>query len=282
MKFDRDNSLLPKGAVWIDDGTDPQKDAEWLAAFHHTSRHYRLYDSYTHPFETGHPNNQILFGVVLIETDNIEISRGGILSPSPSLIAQLNQFPGRKPAKNPEATIYPEFLVGGYLDAFQFESDIGFRLGPKNIKHDKIRWKTVQSHNSIEKRHQEWRKGAAARQLKRSQMSPAQRAGEVIRKYVRVVNKNVITLDEFNFKLLSNYVYLPRTFWANCAAEVPPDLTKQFVAYLDKEFIPVEKMLFLIECFIGLGDQETRERKQLELRAVFPEIHDFWRQRALS
>lgn len=143
MNPDRDDSQLPDDAAWSDDGTDPKADANWIAAFSHTSRHYRFYDTYDHRFPTWHPDNRILFGVVLIETENIEESNGGILFPSPSMIGHLDSLPPKTTDRDPNAPLATYSQTGGSNDAFRFDSDVGFRINGINIQQDKIRWLSV-------------------------------------------------------------------------------------------------------------------------------------------
>jgi hypothetical protein len=143
MKPQRDHTLLPDDAVWVDDGTDPAADAEWLAHFQYQDRHYRLYETYNHRFQTGHPDNRILFGVVLIDSDEIERSSGGVLSPSPSMIGHLDSLPPRNSARNPERPLETYSSVGGSKSAFRFDSDVGFRLVGIEIEQDRIKWRSV-------------------------------------------------------------------------------------------------------------------------------------------
>ena len=143
MKPHRDDSLLPDDAVWADAGTDPVADAEWLARFQYTDRHYRLYDTYDHRFQTGHPDNRILFGVVLIDGDDIEISRGGELSPSPSMIKHLDSLSSQETSRDPELPLESYSQAGGSNDAFRFGSDTGFRIHGIQIKQHRMRWLSV-------------------------------------------------------------------------------------------------------------------------------------------
>jgi hypothetical protein len=109
----------------------------------YTNRHFRLYDTYNRRFQTVHPDNRILFGVVLIDGDEIETSRGGILSPSPSMIGHLDSLSPRKLPRNPESPLETYSEVGGSRDAYRFGSDIGFRLHGIQITQNKMQWQSV-------------------------------------------------------------------------------------------------------------------------------------------
>lgn len=143
MKPQRDDTLLPDHAVWADDGTDPVADAEWLARFQFTGRHYRLYETYNRRFQTGHPDNRILFGVVLIDNDEIERATGGTLSPSPSMIGHLDSLSPRKSPRNPDSPLETYRAVGGSMDAFRFGADVGLRLDGIKIEQNRIQWRSV-------------------------------------------------------------------------------------------------------------------------------------------
>jgi hypothetical protein len=146
MKPKRDDSALPENAVWADDGTDPVADAEWLASFQYTNRHYRLYDRYDDlRFLNGHPGNRILAGVVLIDGDEIEISHAGVFFPSPSMLGHLDSLSGRNPPRNPESPLETYSESGGSRDAYRFGSDVGFRLHQFQITQTKMRWRLVRS-----------------------------------------------------------------------------------------------------------------------------------------
>jgi len=153
MNLNRNNSKLPDDAVWVDDGTDYIADGEWLGKFVNTKRHFRLYDSFDHRFQTGHPDNRILFGVVMIDFDSIEDSRGGILTASPSMIGHLESLPPKTNYLDSEAALATYSQTGGSKDAFQFDSDAGFRLNGIQIKHDRMRWLSVRPLAPIKRCH---------------------------------------------------------------------------------------------------------------------------------
>lgn len=146
MNPKHDDSLLPEGAIWANDGTDPVADAEWLANFQHTDRHYRLYDKHHDlRFPNGHPGNRILFGVVLIDGDEIESSNIGMFSPSPSLIGHLDVLSGRKTPRHPEAPLETYSEGGSCRDAYPFNSDVGFRLHQFQVTQNKMQWRLVRA-----------------------------------------------------------------------------------------------------------------------------------------
>ena len=143
MKPHRDDSLLPKNAIWSDAGTDPVADAQWLANFPYTDRHYRLYDSVFRRVKAGDTYKGILFGVLLIDSEKIEESHAGLLFPSPSMIGHRNAYPGRKTPLKPEAPLEGYFCAGGPKHAYRFGSDLGYSLDGYQIRETQMRWRWV-------------------------------------------------------------------------------------------------------------------------------------------
>src|SRR5687768_5883272 len=90
-----DDSGLPEKAVWSHEGTDPAADARWLVSVQPSTRHFRLYQREPpymcpQPDESGLQESGTLFGVVVIDGQDIERSRGGLLLPSPSMLGHLD------------------------------------------------------------------------------------------------------------------------------------------------------------------------------------------------
>jgi len=156
MKSRPDRPKLPEKAVWSREGTDPAADARWLAGLQPTARHYRLYlreSPYDcpQPSEPGEPDGLDLFGVVLIDADKIEESRGGLLLPSPSMIGHLlalraasAEWDGAAPAARDPAAPIPSYRrTGGAMDAYRFDPAAGYLLGGVEVTQDRMQWQSV-------------------------------------------------------------------------------------------------------------------------------------------
>jgi hypothetical protein len=154
----RDDSELPEKAVWSDEGTDPAADARWLASLQASTRHYRLYErgypyTWPQPTESGLQESGNLFGVVVIDGDKIEESRSGLLLPSPSMIGQLDALRAAsaewdsKPVepRDPSAPLKSYRLIGGSLDAYDFDPRVGYLLDGIRISQDRMEWHWVRS-----------------------------------------------------------------------------------------------------------------------------------------
>ena len=134
---------IPRDAVPVTVGTDADADRKWLERFQYTDRHYRLFETYTRRIRVGHPNNEILFGVVLVDGNDIEACRTGIFSPSPSMIGHLNALPGKDSERHPERPLQSYRQVGGSYDAVRFGSDARFRIRISTIEENKISWRDI-------------------------------------------------------------------------------------------------------------------------------------------
>lgn len=158
----REDSELPEKAVWSDEGTDPAADARWLASLQPSARHYRLYERqipYTFPqqAESGSQESGNLFGVVVIDGNDIEQSRGGLLLPSPSMIGHLDALQAAAAEWNSVPVVPRDAAtplesyrsVGGSLDACPFDSSISFHLGGIRVTQDRVNWQWVRSLGAV-------------------------------------------------------------------------------------------------------------------------------------
>src|SRR5688572_30980070 len=88
---------LPEKAIWSYEGADPVADARWLVSVQPSTRHFRLFQrEYPYmcpqPDESGLQESGNLFGVVVIDGEDIERSRVGLFLPSPSMLGHLDAF----------------------------------------------------------------------------------------------------------------------------------------------------------------------------------------------
>jgi hypothetical protein len=154
----RDPSELPEKAVRSDEGTVPVADAVWLASLQPSARHYRLYQRdypymFPQPAESGLQEGGNLFGVVVVDGDDIEESRGGLLLPPPSMIGHLNALGAKAEEwdaaaaepRDPAAPLKSYRSIGGCLDAYAFNATVGYLLDGIGITQDRMQWRRVRS-----------------------------------------------------------------------------------------------------------------------------------------
>lgn len=160
----RKDSELPHNAIWPDAGVNPAADARWLASLTPSVRSYRLYERqspYTcpQPDESGLQPGGHLFGVVMIDGEDIRRSRSGLLLPSPSMLGHLDALRAARvkwesSVAEPRDSIMPLKScrqIGGCMDAYPFDLSVGYLLDVIRITDDRIDWQAVRSLGSVKR-----------------------------------------------------------------------------------------------------------------------------------
>jgi hypothetical protein len=105
------------------------------------------------PDESGLQESGHLFGVVVIDGEDMEQSRGGLLLPSPSMLGHLDALRAAAAEwesavaepRDPAAPLKSYRLIGGCLDAYPFDPRVGYLLDGIRITQDRMEWQCVRS-----------------------------------------------------------------------------------------------------------------------------------------
>jgi hypothetical protein len=111
------------------------------------------------PDESGLQETGNLFGVVVIDGENIEQSRGGLLLPSPSMLGHLDALRAAAAGweskvaepRDPAVPLASYRQTGGCLDAYAFDPKVGYLLDGMQITQDQMRWQGLRSLGQVKR-----------------------------------------------------------------------------------------------------------------------------------